>query len=615
MNMFLRIAVWLVVSAPAAGSWAAQPLPRSVLILNQENATTPYHSAFFAAFRSTLNASAVTPVSIYSETLELNDFVGLEYEGLFINYVREKYRKNPIGVVVANGTAALQFIVNRRTKLWSGVPVVFAAVDEPSVAKLDLPPDITGTAIQYSFRNVVIAAKALVPNLKHIALVGDPFERQSWRQFRPELPLFADEVGYIDLMGLPMAEVRKRVAALSNDTAIAYLGISVDGAGVRYIPRDALVTLAAVANRPIVIDADVQIGYGGTGGYVWKTDLIAEEAARLALRILDGEAVSSIPLRSADVVRPIFDWRQLQRFGINESALPPGSEVRFRELTAWERYRWQIILIAAALLIQMTLIIGLFYEHRRRRNAETTSRIAMGKLAHMNRVATAAEMTASIAHEVSQPLAAMAANASAGLIWLLNKAPDLDQVRAALQDVVSDAQRAADLIVGIRAMFKRDGQEKAPVSLNDVIQNVLGLVRGELQTEGIAVQTGLSTSLPLVRGDSGQLRQVMLNLVRNAADAMRSVSDRPRVLTVKSAIHDTYSVLVSVEDTGTGLDPKEIGRIFDSFFTTKEQGMGMGLSICRSIIEAHGGRLWASAGDHRGALFNIQLPAISPKIG
>jgi signal transduction histidine kinase len=615
MNMFLRIAVWLVVSAPAVGSWAAQPLPRSVLILNQENATTPYHSAFFAAFRSTLNASAVTPVSIYSETLEFNDFVGPEYEGLFINYVREKYRKNPIGVVVANGTAALQFIVNRRTQLWSGVPVVFAAVDERFVANFDLPPDITGTAIQYSFRNVVIAAKALVPNLKHIALVGEPFERQSWRQFRSELPLFADEVGYIDLMGLPMAELRKRVAALPNDTAIAYFGISVDGAGVRYIPRDALVTLAAVANRPIVIDADVQIGYGGTGGFVWKTDLIAEQAARLALRILDGEAFSSIPIRSADVVRPIFDWRQLQRFGINESTLPSGSEVRFRDLTAWEQYRWQIILIAAALLIQTTLIIGLFYEHRRRRNAEATSRSAMGKLTHMNRVATAGEMTASIAHELNQPLAAMAANASAGLCWLMNKAPDLDQVRAALQDVVSDAHRAAELIGGIRAMFKRDGQEKAPVSLNDVIRNVLGLVRAELQTEGIVVQTGLSTSLPLVRGDSGQLRQVMLNLVRNAADAMSSVSDRPRVLMVKSAIHDPCSVLVSVEDTGTGLDPKEIGRIFDSFFTTKEQGMGMGLSICRSIIEAHGGRLWASAGDHRGALFNIQLPAISPKIG
>jgi C4-dicarboxylate-specific signal transduction histidine kinase len=144
----------------------------------------------------------------------------------------------------------------------------------------------------------------------------------------------------------------------------------------------------------------------------------------------------------------------------------------------------------------------------------------------MNRVATAGEMTASIAHELNQPLAAMAANANAGLRFVTNKTPDLDETRAALKSVVSDAHRAAELITGIRAMFKKDNRQKVPVDLNDVIRNVLGLVRAELQVERIVVQTGLSTSLPLVRGDSGQLQQVILNLVRNAADAMNSVSHR-----------------------------------------------------------------------------------------
>ena len=238
----------------------------------------------------------------------------------------------------------------------------------------------------------------------------------------------------------------------------------------------------------------------------------------------------------------------------------------------------------------------------------------MGKLAHMNRVATAGEMTASIAHEITQPLAAMLANADAGLLRIMNKAPEIDKARAALERVVSDGHRMAEMIRSIRGMFKKDDKEKAPVDLNDLIRNVLGLVRWELQMEEIVVQTGLSTSLPLVRGDSGQLQQVILNLVRNAADAMNSVSDRPRVMTVKSAIHDPDGVRVSVEDSGPGIDPKDIDRIFDSFFTTKAHGMGMGLSICRSIIEAHGGRLWASAGVDRGAVFNIQLPAISPGI-
>ena len=325
----------------------------------------------------------------------------------------------------------------------------------------------------------------------------------------------------------------------------------------------------------------------------------------------DGESASHIPVVKVNVTKPIFDWRELQRWGISEARLPPGSDIRFRDPTAWDLYRWQIMLVAAALLTQTALIIGLFYEHRRRRNAEAASLSAMGKLADMNRVATAGELTASIAHEVKQPLAAMVANANAALRWLTNKTPNLDEALAALKRVVSDGHRTAEVIGSVRAMFKKEGQERAPVDLNDLIQDVLALLRGELKKRGIVVQTGLSWPLPLAVGHSGQLQQVILNLVRNAADAMDSVAGRARILRVKSAVHDPDGVLVSVEDSGTGIDPKDIDRIFDSFFTTKSHGMGIGLSICRSIIEAHGGRLWASSSIGHGTVFNIQLPIMA----
>lgn len=234
----------------------------------------------------------------------------------------------------------------------------------------------------------------------------------------------------------------------------------------------------------------------------------------------------------------------------------------------------------------------------------------MAKLADLNRVATAGELTAAIAHEVSQPLAAMVTNANAGLRWLNNKTPDLDEVRATMQNVVSAGHRASEVMASIRAMFRKDGRDETTVDLNGIIQDVLGLVRGELQAQGIIVQTELTKPLPLVLGHSGQFQQVILNLIRNAADAMGSTSGRARVLKLKTAINDHDGVLVSVEDSGTGIDPKDIDRIFESFFTTKSQGMGMGLSICRSIIEAHGGRLWASSGVAEGSVFNIQLPTI-----
>ena len=207
----------------------------------------------------------------------------------------------------------------------------------------------------------------------------------------------------------------------------------------------------------------------------------------------------------------------------------------------------------------------------------------------------------------------MVANANAGLRWLAREIPDLGETRDAMKNIVSAGHRADEVIGSIQAMFKKDSQVSTPLDLNKVIQDVLGLVRRDLETQRILVQSGLTKPLPLVLGHKGQLQQVILNLVRNAADAMDSVSGRARVLRIKTAIHGSDGVLLSVEDLGTGIAPKDIDRIFELFFTTKSQGMGMGLSICRSIIEAHNGRLWASSGVDCGSVFNIMLPATRSK--
>jgi signal transduction histidine kinase len=399
--------------------------------------------------------------------------------------------------------------------------------------------------MQITLSDGLAAARALVPDLKRIALVGDPLERQDFRPYYKEgISVFATELEFIDLTGLPMSELRKRIGQLPEYTAVIYTAIYDGGEGVVYIPRDALVAIAEVANRPIVVDQEVHIGYGATGGFVVHPDPIAEETARRVLRILGGESASQIPVATGNFTRPVFDWRQLKRWNISESKLPPGSEVRFRELTVWDQYRWQIVLIAAALLIQTTLIVGLFYQYRYRRNAEAISRSAIRKLAQMNRVSTAGERSASIAHEVNQPLAAMVTNANAALRWLKNKTPDLDEVSAALARIVSAGHRAGEVVGSVRTMFKGDDQEKAPLDLNDVIQDVLGFLRGELQAQRIVVQTGLTRPLPLVLAHGGQLQQVILNLVRNAADAMVSVSGRSRVLSVESTVHDAVGVLV-----------------------------------------------------------------------
>ena len=231
---------------------------------------------------------------------------------------------------------------------------------------------------------------------------------------------------------------------------------------------EALGQIANVANQPIVTDTEIGIGRGATGGFVTMAAPTAEAAARVVLRVLNGEKAADIPITTGDFVKPLFDWRELQRWNISEARLPLGSDIWFRPPTAWAQYRWQIMFIAAAFLIQMGLIVGLFFEHRRRRYAEVTSRTAMGKLAQINRVATAGELSASIAHEVNQPLAAIVANGGAALRWLAKPVPNLNEVRTSLEDMVNQGRRASEVIGNVRAMFNKNNDARAPLSLLNI---------------------------------------------------------------------------------------------------------------------------------------------------
>jgi len=237
------------------------------------------------------------------------------------------------------------------------------------------------------------------------------------------------------------------------------------------------------------------------------------------------------------------------------------------------------------------------------------------ELARVSRLTTMGAMTASIAHEINQPLAAIAANANAGLRWLSRATPDLEEVHAALKRINNDAHRASEVIQGIRSIFKKAPQQGALIDINDVVLEVLALVHGELINYRVSAISNLLPNLPRVRADRVQLQQVILNLIMNAVEAMGTVADQERVLNVASQLDEPNAVLVTVQDSGPGIDPNRIDRIFDAFFSTKSSGMGMGLFICRSIVESHGGRLWATAAVPHGAMFHLVLPIADTAAG
>ncbi len=217
------------------------------------------------------------------------------------------------------------------------------------------------------------------------------------------------------------------------------------------------------------------------------------------------------------------------------------------------------------------------------------------------------EMAASIVHEINQPLAAISTNAQAGLRWLTRATPDIDEARAALARVVADGRRASEVVAGIRMMFKSEGRPTTTHDVNELVREVLTLVRGDVENQRVSVSTEFAEELPQVPANPVQLRQVLVNLVMNAVDAMSSIADRQRVLRLKTELHQPDG-LISVADSGSGIDPQNVQRIFDPFFTTKSHGMGMGLAICRSVVENHGGRLSVARNAPHGTIFQVLLP-------
>jgi PAS domain S-box-containing protein len=303
-----------------------------------------------------------------------------------------------------------------------------------------------------------------------------------------------------------------------------------------------------------------------------------------------------------DLMRYVGEWQAAVATG-----QPMESEARVRRMDG--DYRWLLIRNVALHDKPGNIVswYGTAIDIEERHRAEEALRQAQADLARVNRMTTMGELTASLAHEVNQPIAAAVTNANTCLRWLTRDHPDVEEARAAAMRIVKDGTRAAEIIKRIRLVFKKSPSQRESVDTNEVIREMIILLRGEAMGYSISVRTELAEDLPQVMGDRVQLQQVLMNLMMNSIDAMKDV-DGTRELTIKSQRAEYEELLVSVSDTGAGLPPQQADHIFEAFFTTKVHGTGMGLSISRSIVESHGGRLWAAGNSPRGASFCFSLP-------
>jgi signal transduction histidine kinase len=588
---------------------AAGPEAKRVVILHSfGNEFRPW-SEYARTIRFELSRQTRWPLDIQDHSLVTARSSDENPEGPLVDYLSALYGKRAPDLIICVGAPAASFVQRHRSRLFPAIPVVMTAVEQRRIQFDSLTENDAVVAVKHDIPASLDAILRVLPQTRTIVIISgaSPNER-FWRdEMQREARPFEGRVRFQWFEGMPYEAVLKEAASLPPDTAIFWMLMNVDPAGVIYEGDSGLKKLYAVANAPIFSYDDSFFGQEIVGGPMHSVSAGSRTTAAVAVRILGGEKAGEIKTPPSGYAAPKFDGRQLQRWQISERLLPSGSTVYFREPSVWEKYRWQLAFVFGIVLLQAALISILLYERRRRHFAEVEARRRMAELAHVNRYSMAGELTTSIAHELNQPLGSILVNAETAELLLDSPTPDMAELKDIISDIRRDDQRASEVIRRLRSLLKRVPFEARQIDLNDIIRESIDLVAGLVHARGVTVETVLTEQPLPVRGDRIQLQQVLLNLILNATDAMAPVEKLQRKVTVRAA-RDDDAAEIEVVDHGPGIPAGRADEIFEPFYTTKPNGMGMGLSIARTIVEAHDGRISAENRGGQGAVFRIRLP-------
>jgi signal transduction histidine kinase len=589
--------------------------PRTILVLYSNSRLLPANQEFDRGFRATLLNTPDRQVVLFEEFLGSPRFAGRAYEQTMSRYLLGKYGSGPPAVIVTVSEAALDFVLRNRAGLFPRVPVVHLAVPRPFLRPLaPLPADVVGVPVDYDVAGTIGLALRLHPRARRLVLVtGASAADRVWEaRVREETRCFAPRAAREFLAGQPTEVVLKRLRELGHDAVVFTPGYFQDGAGRDFAPREAAAAMAAASAAPVYGPYDTFVGAGVVGGRMPDFEDMGRQAGELAGRLLDGVEPAALRPPKAVPTNWVLDGRQVHRWGIDARAIPGDAVVRFRTPAFWEVYRREALAGAAALMVQAGLIIWLVLERRRRRRAEQSSQEHRLDLARAARFAVAGTLTGAIAHEINQPLGAILSNTDAAELILESGADRCDQLRGILPDIRRDALRASEVIRRLRGLLAMQEVERRPFDLSETAREVEAMLRAEAQRRRVSLYIGpVATSATMV-GDRIQIQQVLLNLVLNAMDEVAGLPDGRRRVVV-SVERLARGVVIAVRDFGRGIAPEHMAKIFDSFFTTKQGGMGLGLSVAKMLVEAQGGRIWAENGLTEGAVFRVELPASGAK--
>ena len=620
---WLRVAVLVgsVVSlhpAPAACDEAVRASRRVLIVQPFGQHFEPFTSVA-AGFRTALAARSSVPIEFSEISLETARFAEGDVEETLAEYLAVLFAERQPDLVVPVGASALRFCTRYHERICPDVPLVAMGVESRHLRDIDVDDNAVTVTFRADLTGAVESALEVLPETRHIAaVIGRSPHEQFWQaEAERALAAFGDRVEVTWLSEFSFPEISRRVASLPRHSIIFYFLMVVDADGVPYEYLKALDTLHDAANAPIFGVFEEQLGRGVVGGRLIRAREIGVRTADVATRILDNGSASGITDLFVPGTGPVYDWRELERWGIPEARLPAGSEVRYRGESFWEKYTWHVAIVASLLVAQSLLIGGLLY-HRRRLQA-TQARLSAsqqsldelhGELRHVARVSLIGQLTTALTHELGQPLGAILRNADAAELFLGKETPDLEEVRAILVDIRRDDQRASAVIERLRALLKHQRIEMSDLSWNSAVREILDVLRSDAVSRGVLLESDIPEDLPLVRGDRVHLQQVLINLIVNAMDALASNGNGDRRVRVSARLREDGRIESTVRDNGAGLPNDSRADIFEPFVTTKAKGLGVGLAICRSIVEAHGGTLWAENNPDGGASFRFVVPSV-----
>lgn len=583
--------------------------PNSVLVLYPDNQQRAANVLFDRSFRDHLGSLPGAPADCFSEFLDEEHFP-TDYQDRMRDFLRAKYDERPPAVIVAFAAPSLEFCSRYCSLLFPRVPIVFAAMGAESTWARGLGPGVTGVRSSFDGARTLRLALQLHPRTRHVFIVADESDGPVDQEFESTLHASGLQARLQAVPPQPLPQFLNMLAQLPENSLVIDLAVLGRSNATTFPPAQRVEWMARTSRAPVWAACDPLVGDGIVGAITTPMETIGQATAEMAVQVLQEANVDSLPAVRILAATPVFDWRQLRRWNIHIRQIPDGALVRFKPPSLWQQYSTQMITAGGLFLLQSGLILALVLQSRRRRRAEREAQRRRDELTHMTRVATMGELTASLAHEINQPLAAILTNAQAAQRLLAAGGTDRAEIGEILADIATDDRRAGEVIRRMRSLLRKGEGDPTILDVNDLVNDVVGLVRGEMILQNVSLALELAPGPPRVRGDRIQLQQVLLNLMMNALDAMKEVSGgNPRVV-VRTTVDNDRSVQISVEDSGGGVAAEKLEQIFEPFVTTKPHGMGLGLSICRSIIQAHGGRIGFTNNADRGATFWFTLPGV-----